>query len=113
MQDAEYVEFLLAIGDTDIVVDLKAQEGDESDGSDAADITGAWITQVTATDDDKGAILAVHKTDITKRYVRVVLVVGNGTLGADTCVWARKVGTDVQPTAKDATVLEIKETAPA
>ena len=67
------VAFILSVGTVTTSVDMKAQQGDASDGSDAADITGASITQLAGTDDNKIAILDVKPGTYTKRYVRVVV----------------------------------------
>jgi len=73
MQGYDGVAFVLSVGAVATSVDMKAQQGDASDGSDAADITGATITQLAGTDDNKVAVLDVKPGTYTKRYVRVVV----------------------------------------
>ena len=53
-------------------VDAKVQDGDNSDASDMADVSGATITQITA--DGKIAVIRVEGlgTD-RKRYLRIVV----------------------------------------
>lgn len=80
MQGWAGVLFVLSLGATDGTTDMKAQDGAASDGSDAADITGAAITQVAGTGDNKLYLLDVWRP--TKRYVRPVVATGAGA-GAD------------------------------
>lgn len=72
------VLFVLALGATDGTTDMKAQ--DSADDSTFADITGASITQVAGTGDDKLYLLDVWRP--SKRYVRPVVTTGAGA-GAD------------------------------
>lgn len=55
------------------VTSIKAQEGAASDGSDMADLAGTGQT-IADTDDDK--IFGIDLSQITKRYVRLVVVRG-------------------------------------
>lgn len=64
-------------------VTLKLQHGNESDGSDMADITGASAS-LTDADDSKLAI--VEKVGLTKRYVRPVVVRETSGSVIDSCV---------------------------
>lgn len=75
------VEFLVSLlslaGDAQL--DAKLQQGNESDGSDMADITGAAITQYdpagTATIVNKNFTIEIRADQLTKRYVRGVLTI--------------------------------------
>ena len=69
----ENVAFILTFGELTTSIDMKAQQGDASNGSDAADISGAAITQVLAASDNGTAILDLKRGTFTKRYVRVVV----------------------------------------
>ena len=84
--------FVIAIGATDIVVDAKLREGLDSTGGTAQDITGKAITQLSATDDNKRAVIEedASELDLADKYkfVSCQIIVGNGTLGADTTVIA-------------------------
>lgn len=71
----EGYEAVLALGNTDRVVDFKLQ--DSADNSTFADITGAAITQLAATDDNKIAVISVWRP---RRYVRPVTITGAGGL---------------------------------
>lgn len=62
------------------VTNMKAQQGDQSDGSDAADIPGAVTANLNDADSNKVLILDVSKNMITKRYIRCV--VDRGTANA-------------------------------
>ena len=62
-------------------LDFKVQEGAASDLSDAADLTGKAITQLTkaGTDDDKQALVEVTAEEVAAaggRYIRGVMTVG-------------------------------------
>ena len=50
-QQYDGVAFILSVGTVTTSVDMKAQQGDASNGSDAADIAGAAITQLGAADE--------------------------------------------------------------
>lgn len=89
MQGVDHICYLVLIGATDIVVDVKLQQGDVANGSDAADFSPAIAaTQITATDDDTVVVLEASRQVITGRYVRPVVTIGNGTLGANVGVIA-------------------------
>lgn len=67
----------LIVGDLGTVTDgsilsLKAQQGDASNGSDAADITGATTGNITAAT-SSNTVLIVDLQNMLKRYLTVVL----------------------------------------
>lgn len=76
------VQFLVCLASLagDATLDAKLQQGDQSDGSDMADISGAALTQYnpagTATITDKTFTLEVRADQLTKRYVRGVMTIG-------------------------------------
>lgn len=77
------VQFMTYIGTANAGNFIKAQQGDESDLSDAADLEG---TKLVATADGEGLWLDITKP--SKRYVRIVATRGaSTTLGA---IWAVK-----------------------
>ena len=84
--------FIIAVGATDITVDAKLREGLDSTGGSAQDITGKAITQLSATDDNKQAIIEVDASELDLadkyKFVSCQLIVGDGTNGADTTVIA-------------------------
>jgi len=92
MRDFEYVDFLVQVGAVDIVVDAKAQESVNADGSSASDITGSNVTQIAATDDNRMVVISVRKATTTKRYVGVLVTVGDGATGANVSVAALRYG---------------------
>lgn len=55
----------------------KLQHGDASDGSDAADVTGATFTSVGTTDDESSQCIVV-KIDGLKQYLRYVGTIATG-----------------------------------
>ncbi len=76
-----HATFILNLGATDTTVDAKLQESDVS-GSGFGDITGAAITQLSGTDDDKAVAIEVDLTGPRKKYLKPVITVGNGSTGA-------------------------------
>lgn len=76
MQGWAGVLFVLNLGATDGTVDMKAQRDDNSSFSSATDITGAAITQVAGTGDNKLYMLDVYRP--SERYVRAVVTTGAG-----------------------------------
>jgi hypothetical protein len=79
-----YLCYLLRIESTDVTVDAKLQESD--DATTWSDITGAAITQVGSGETATACIELDRTASGRKRYVRIVITVGNAT-GADISVW--------------------------
>lgn len=77
---------MVFVGATDIVVDAKIRQAQDASGTGADDITGAAVTQFTATDDNKWATIDVDaaKLNINNgfNHVALVITVGNGSTGA-------------------------------
>ncbi len=93
--------FVVEVGVTDITVDFKVQESDND--SDYTDVSGAAITQLSGTDDNKYAVVDVTLVPGSrKRYLRGVLVVGDGTNGANTSVPCLLYRADARPTVSGA-----------
>lgn len=69
----------IAVNDKGVAgtVDAKLQEGDESNGSDMADISGAAAAQIIAS--AKRALISLYLQN-RKRFVRVVSVVGTNSV---------------------------------
>jgi hypothetical protein len=84
LKDFAQVMFVVNVGATDIEVDAKIQSADDSSGTNAADISGLAVTQLTGTDDNKQVILSVNQAEVNTgdTHVAVVVTVGNGTTGA-------------------------------
>lgn len=82
------VIFVVMVGTlgTNATVDFKVQEGAASDMSDAADLSGKAITQLTqaGTDADKQAIVEVAAEEMTSgdRYLRGTLTVATAACDA-------------------------------
>lgn len=88
MDAVDPVLFYLIVGATDTTVDAKVQQATASDGTGAKDVTGADITQLSAAaGDDKRVSVEVEpaRLDIKNGFVyaRLLITVGNGTLGAN------------------------------
>jgi len=88
MRGYDAVEFVIAVGATDTTVSAKVQRDDNAAFSSPTDIPGAAVTQFTATDDDKAAVISVFRP--AERFVRISVTVGSGTTGANVGVVARK-----------------------
>ena len=102
--------FFLMLGVVDGVQDLKAQGDDNSGFSGPTDITDAAITQLTATDDGKGAILDVWRP--TERYIRSSVDNGAGATADFQCVVAvRYRATGRLPITQHSTMLELVKVA--
>lgn len=73
----------LDFADTNETYAVKLQEGDQSDGSDMADVTGA---SVSLTADNQLKTIAIKGLGLNrKRYLRAVLDVGGTTPSAPIC----------------------------
>ena len=106
MQGWSGVLFVLNLGATDGTVDMKAQRDDNSGFSSATDITGAAITQVTATGDNKLYMLDVWRP--SERYVRAVVTTGAGATADQLGVTAiRYRGTGRFPISQHSSVAEL------
>lgn len=77
--EAVLMEIRLGAIEASCAISIKAQQGDESDLSDASDLEGTSVA-VAVTDDEKTKFLDLVKP--TKRYVRGVVLraTGNGTV---------------------------------
>lgn len=110
MQGWDGCLFFLCLGVTDGTTDLSAQGDDNSAFSSPVDITDAVITQLTATDDGKGAILDVWRP--TERYIRSSVDTGAGATADFECVIAvRYRATGRLPITQHSTVLELVKIA--
>jgi hypothetical protein len=104
------VMFVLALGAIDGTQDMKAQSDDNSGFSSATDITGAAITQVAATGDNKLYILDVYRPG--ERYVRSVVTNGAGaTADFQAVIAIRYRGSGRFPLTQHADVGELKKVA--
>jgi hypothetical protein len=102
------VVFILALGAVDGTQDMKAQSDDAVGFGSPTDITGAAITQVTATGDDKIYVLDVPRP--AERFVRCVVTNGAGAVADFQQVTGLLYGrTGVLPATAHASVGEIKK----
>lgn len=76
MSGWEAVLFVLNLGATDGTIDMKAQRDDNAAFTSAVDVTGASITQIGATGDNKLYALDVYRP--SERYIRAVVTTGAG-----------------------------------
>jgi hypothetical protein len=80
--------FVLMIGASDITVDAKLQEDNDSGFGSPIDIASKAITQASATDDNHVWIIELEASEMTERYARMLVTVGNGAAGSDVAVLA-------------------------
>ena len=87
MLDAIRLFAIVNMGATDTTVDALIQQATDSAGTGVKTVTGTAITQFSATDDNKYASIDLEASalDINNGFgwVRLLLTVGNGTLGAN------------------------------
>jgi hypothetical protein len=108
MQGYDGVVFMVAVGNITDTVDMKAQ--DSADNSTFADISGASITQVPNTGDNKIYMLDCWRP--SRRYVRpVVTAGGTGATILATVIAVRYRRGGLTPITQDATVGELKKVA--
>jgi len=92
MADFGRVVFLVDVGDTDTTVDAAVYQATDSSGTGSKVISGAEITQIAATEDNRLVSIDVPQTalDIANgfRYVQLQVTVGSGTTGAVVCALA-------------------------
>ena len=84
MENFRRVIFVIAVGATDTTVDAKIQEAQDASGTGAQDLSGKAITQLSATDDNKQAIIEVAAEELSDNYthVKCVVTAGSGSTGA-------------------------------
>lgn len=107
MQGWDGVQFVAMAGAiTDGNFQIKAQQGQASDGTDAADLAGTLTTSLATTDDNKCASLDLFR--VQERYVRAV-VVRSGSTGAviDGVIAIQYAGRKA-PSTNDATIVQTK-----
>jgi hypothetical protein len=83
--NARRLTALIAVGATDTTVDAKLQAATDSSGTGAADISGAAITQVSATGDNRFASIDLDTSKLaatSNTHVRLLVTAGDGTNGA-------------------------------
>lgn len=87
VQNARRLFALLNLGVTDTTVDAKIQQATDSSGTGVKDVTGAAITQFSATDDGKAASIDLETDRLDHNngfyYVRLLITIGNGATGAN------------------------------
>lgn len=93
------------------VTKLKAQQGDASDGSDMADISGAVTPAAADADSNKILILDVNRESITKQYVRFVVVRGTANAVLDGLIADRYQCRTLPQTQSDSTVSQATKVA--
>lgn len=99
MANFEGVMFIASLGTiTDGTTGVKAQDGNDSGLSDAADLAGSSVT-MAITDDGKSVILDIYKP--LKRYIRPVVLRSGATGAVIDDVVAIQYGPRVKATTHD------------
>lgn len=108
--DMSGFEGVMFIAEANTITDgtpaLKAQDGNDSGLSDAADLAGSSVPYAI-TDDNKAVILDVYKP--LKRYIRPVFVRGGDTGAVIDSILAIQYAPRVQPTTHDAATVAASE----
>lgn len=84
-RNCTHIFAFVAIGVTDTTVDAKLQKATSSGGAGVTDVSGAAITQLSATDDNKQASISIDPSELATgsyTHVRLLVTVGNGSTGA-------------------------------
>lgn len=114
VMDAVRVFAVILLGATDITADAKFQQATDSSGTGVKDVTGAAITQFTALNDNKFSTIDLETSalDIHNgfNYVRLLITVGDGTLGANVAAVVMRT-TRHNPPAAASTLLEAVQVA--
>lgn len=102
MANFEGVRFIVQFGAiTDGTPAVKVQQGQQSDGSDAADLEGTSVAGAI-TDDNKLLVVEVYRP--RERYVRCVVTRGGATGAVIDGILAELYGPRIMPVTKDASV---------
>jgi hypothetical protein len=106
MQGFENVSFTALFGaiTSTAVTGIKAQQGNASDGSDMADLTG---TAIAIADTGSNKALAIDVIKPEKRYVRLVVTRGTANAVIDGAI-AMQYGARVEPVTNDTTIADAK-----
>jgi hypothetical protein len=104
MEEYESAIFFMSIGATDDTVDMKVVQATDSSGTSSKDITGAAITQLTGSDDNKYASIEIHESDLDIQnsftHVATTVTIAGTTTGT---VWCNRYPSEsaplTQPTA--------------
>ena len=106
MANYEGVVFIAALGTlaSGAVTGLKAQMGNESNLSDAADLVGTAVSMADS-DDNKLLVLDIHRP--AERYVRAVVTRGTADATIDGVI-AIQYGARLLPASQDSTVAGIE-----
>ena len=112
MRDFDFVDFVIMVGATDIVVDAEAVESVNANMGTPSDVAGSDITQIASTEDNRTVIISVKKSTLTKRFAGVKVTIGDGILGANVAVLAVQYGiTGLLPVTQHPSGGEAYETA--
>ena len=107
MANFDSVTFYVAFGTitTGAATSIKVQQGQQSDGSDMADLAGTSVT-IADTDDNKIAFVEVNRP--LERYVRVYVDRGTQNAVID-AAWAVQTAPRVKPVTHDSTTVVTPE----
>ncbi len=106
MKGLEACTFIAALGDvTDTAaLELVVQHGDQSDGSDAADVASGNVTFTAGASDADNMLMAVEIVRPQKRYVRAKLVRGTANAVLDGII-ALQTSPALAPVTHDASTV--------
>lgn len=113
LADYQSVMAILAVGtmSTDSTVDAKIEEAKDDSGTDAQDLTGKAITQLTEAggDSDSQAIINVRHEELSDEFTHVRLTVTVATAASDLAAVALGYDARYEPQDQAASVAEVVE----
>lgn len=109
----DFIEFTIITTDAsaDTTVDMKLQSADDTSGTNAADISGASITQFTAAATVKLAVIEARSETLIgsgDTFIGALATLGDGTVGATCVITARGFTANYLPATSIAQIVEIK-----
>lgn len=112
-EDCEFIEFTVYTTDAsaDTTVDMKLQSADDTSGTNAADISGASITQFTAAATAKAARLEARQETLIgsgDTFIGALVTAGNGTVGATLVIVAEGYVPNYLPVTNDSRMVQVK-----
>lgn len=108
MQDYDAVMFIINATDAnaDTTIDAKLQVDTVSNFASPTDVSGAAITQDTLANASQAYIIEAKNEDLTQRYVRCLVTMGDGTTGGNCSIIGLGLVANYLPGSDVSTVIE-------
>lgn len=100
--DYDKLLFLIDVGDTDTTVDASVEQAKDAAGTDAKEVPGASITQITQSNRIASIEVDARALDVANGYAfaRLNITVGNGVSGANVAAFAIRYPAHWAPTTQ-------------